>query len=100
MKRLFVALCLAVALVSLARPVTVSASQQSRQSAAAEQPININNAGLEELVRLPGVGQVTAERIVAYREANGPFARVDDLVKVKGIGRKTLEKLRAYLVTE
>ena len=49
--------------------------------------INLNSAGWAELSLLPGVGQVTAKRIVEYREKNGPFNSVDDLVRVKGLSR-------------
>ncbi|MDJ0723004.1 MAG: ComEA family DNA-binding protein [Desulfobacterales bacterium] len=52
--------------------------------------ININTASVEELVTLNKVGDKTAARIVAYREANGPFDSVEDLTKVKGIGEKIL----------
>jgi len=48
--------------------------------------INLNRADAGELESLPGVGPVLAERIVADREANGPFASVDDLGRVPGVG--------------
>ncbi len=99
MKRLLTAAFLALTLVTFAVPASLfAAPQQVRQEQT--QAVNINTAGLDELVKLPGIGKVTAERIVAYRQANGPFASVDDLVKVKGVGKKTLEKLRASLVAE
>ena len=53
--------------------------------------IDLNAAGPEELKTLSGVGDVLAERIVAYREENGPFRRVEELTKVNGIGMKILE---------
>ncbi|RMF44202.1 MAG: helix-hairpin-helix domain-containing protein, partial [Deltaproteobacteria bacterium] len=92
MKRIFAAVVFALTLVTFAVPASLlAAPQQSQQELA--QPININTADFGQLVKLPGIGKVTAERIVAYRQANGPFASVDDLVKVKGVGKKTLEKL-------
>ena len=53
--------------------------------------ININTATVKELVKLNRIGPKYAERIVQYREANGPFVRVEDIVMVKGIGPKTLD---------
>ena len=52
--------------------------------------INVNTATVEELTDLQKVGVKTAERIVAYRQANGPFETVADLKNVKGIGARIL----------
>ena len=60
--------------------------------------ININTAGKDELVLLPNVGPVTAERIIRYREDYGFFDPIDALTRVKGIGPKTLEKLKAFVI--
>lgn len=59
--------------------------------------ININTAGKEMLVLLPGIGPKTAEAILAYRQNNGDFKNIDELTKVKGIGVKNLAKLKPYL---
>jgi len=56
--------------------------------------ININTAGYEELQKITGVGPVIAQRIVDYRETNGPFQKIEDIKGVKGIGDKTFEKMR------
>src|SRR5690606_34429742 len=56
--------------------------------------LNINSADLVALDALPGVGPVTAEAIIAWREENGPFRTIDDLLEVKGIGEATLAELR------
>ena len=48
--------------------------------------LNINTAGAKELTGLPGIGEVLAERIVAYRSENGYFVFADDIMNVKGIG--------------
>ena len=57
--------------------------------------VDINRAGAAELVALPGVGPALAARIVASREADGPFRSVDDLRRVPGIGPAKLEGLRS-----
>ena len=62
--------------------------------------VNINTASTEQLQLLPRVGPALAERIIEFREANGPFQRVEELVAVRGIGEKSLEKLRPYVVTK
>jgi competence protein ComEA len=55
---------------------------------------SLSTATAEELDELPGVGPVTAQRIVDYRTAHGPFASVDDLDAVPGIGPARIEQLR------
>ena len=60
-------------------------------AAEAGPTININTASVEELTQLDRVGPKYAERIVAYRNANGPFGSVDDLKNVKGVGDKILD---------
>lgn len=56
--------------------------------------VDVNAAGAAELQTLPGIGPVLAERIVAWREANGPFASVDALQDVSGIGPAVLGQIR------
>lgn len=56
--------------------------------------ININTANKEELKTIPGVGDVTAQKIMDYREQNGGFSSVEDLKNIDRIGDKTLEKIR------
>lgn len=56
--------------------------------------IRINQADAAALEELPGVGPVLAERIIAHREANGPFAQVEDLLEVPGIGEAKLASMR------
>jgi competence protein ComEA len=53
--------------------------------------ININTASVQELTALERVGQAYAERIVAYREAHGPFKSPSEIINVQGIGEKILE---------
>ncbi len=59
--------------------------------------IDINSASWVEWTQIEGIGETTAQKIIADREANGPFRSIDDLRRVKGIGPKTLEKMRPFL---
>ena len=59
--------------------------------------ININTAGSEELQQISGIGPVTAEKIIQYREENGAFGSVEDITNVSGIGEKTLEKMKPQI---
>jgi competence ComEA-like helix-hairpin-helix protein len=72
----------------------------ARKSATppALQSIELNSATVEDLQRLPGIGPVIAQRIVAYRAEHGDFSVLDNLSSVKGIGPRTFERIRAYLV--
>lgn len=56
--------------------------------------IDLNSASAEVLKTLPGIGEVKAGAVVAYREANGPFGKVDDIMDVQGIGPTILEGIR------
>ena len=58
--------------------------------------VNINAADEATLELLPGVGEVTAAKIVAYRKQR-PFKRVEDLTRVKGIGKKKLARMKPFL---
>jgi competence protein ComEA len=62
--------------------------------------LNINTASVEELVQLDRVGQRYAERIVAYREQNGPFKLPEDIMQVAGIGPKTFEANKDRIVVK
>ncbi len=61
------------------------------------QRININEAGKEELMRLPGIGGTIAERILKSRQDRGPFRTENDLLRVPGIGPKKLSKIRPFI---
>lgn len=59
--------------------------------------VNINTGGVEELKKLPGVGESLAQKIIDYRNENGKFKTVDDLKNVSGIGEKKFESMSEYL---
>lgn len=62
-----------------------------------EYKLNINTASAEELTMLPGVGEKIAQRIVEYREENGPYASVDDIMQVKGVKQTLFNDISDYI---
>jgi len=86
-RALFVAACLLA-------PLSFSFASGVQE---ADLKIDLNRAGVEELVKLPGVGEKVAARIVDYRRTNGPFEDKPELMNVRGIGEKTFLKLEPFL---
>jgi competence ComEA-like helix-hairpin-helix protein len=66
-------------------------------SVDAEFTIDINSADVVSLQRLPGIGPVLAQRIIAYRDSIGEYVDAEELLDVKGIGEKKLAGIREYL---
>lgn len=59
--------------------------------------LDLNTATLEELILLPGIGEVRAQAILDYREEHGPFQSVEEVVNVKGIGEGILAKIMPFV---
>jgi competence protein ComEA len=59
--------------------------------------LDLNTTNWVELSQLEGIGPTLAQRIIADRKQNGPFADVEDLVRVRGIGPKTIVRLKPWL---
>jgi competence protein ComEA len=72
---------------------------QASAEGAPEGVVNVNEATLEQLQLLPGVGPTRAQAIIAHRERH-PFRRPEELVSVRGIGRSTLNRLLPYVTVE
>ncbi|MBW1920761.1 MAG: helix-hairpin-helix domain-containing protein [Deltaproteobacteria bacterium] len=64
------------------------------------QKVNINTASVQEIMQLSNIGPQYAQRVVEYREKNGPFQKAEDIMKVKGIGSKTWELNKDRIVVE
>lgn len=79
--------------------VPVAGEASSVPGVASDGRVNLNTADRAALETLPRVGPALADRIIAWREANGPFASVDDLLAVAGIGEKTLAGFRDLVTT-
>jgi competence protein ComEA len=97
-----------LALVNLAAPLAdgeqiVVPARGSPLAAAAggsasSAPLDLNSATPEQLDALPGIGPATAAKIIAYRQAHGPFQSVDELDAVPGIGPARIEQLKGLVL--
>lgn len=74
-----------------------SSSNNSEESPPVSNLISINQATIEQLTTLPGIGEVKAVAIIKYREENGPFKALEELTLVNGIGESTFVKIKDYI---
>jgi competence ComEA-like helix-hairpin-helix protein len=83
-----------------AAPEDSSAGSVKEGVGDASGKLNINTATKQQLLDLPGVGEVTADRILTYRTETGKFSNVDELRAIKGMSKKKLETLRPLITTQ
>ncbi|NPV12496.1 MAG: helix-hairpin-helix domain-containing protein [Ignavibacteria bacterium] len=69
-----------------------------RDNSLKKQSIDLNKATVEELSKLPGIGEKTAMKIIEYRQRFGGFKKIEELMRVERIGQKTFEKIKDYLI--
>ena len=96
-------LAIGLSLIScVKRPNHMAAVRTNSPETLPNQPkkININNAPMQELERLPGIGKGLAERIVDHREQYGPFRRTEHLIIVRGIRDRRFRALRDLITVE
>ncbi|NLJ48082.1 MAG: hypothetical protein GX428_00610 [Candidatus Atribacteria bacterium] len=82
--------------LSLYKSIPLSGETESHGSS--NLVVQINTASLEELKKLPGIGDVIAQRIIEYRQTHGPFHSVEELLNVKGIGEKKLQDIKDSII--
>ena len=75
----------------------VGSGENSNSSAASSGKVNINQAGLDELMTLSGIGPSKARSIMDYREQHGRFNTIEELMNVSGIGTSTFEKIKEFV---
>ena len=65
-----------------------------------EKSINLNQASVEDLEKLPGIGKKTAEAIIEYRKSKGKFKSIEEIKNVKGIGEAKFQKIKLYIYVD
>ena len=79
---------------------TVDKMPAEGQNESGDSRININTADEPELMKLPGVGEVTAKNIIAYRTEHGAFQSIEDIRNVTRIGEKTFERFKELITVD
>lgn len=83
-------------------PAAIESVKQPSFSGSADQEetlVNINTATVQELSKLPGIGETLSERIIAYRSIHGPFQEIGELLNVDGIGSGKLKAILDMITT-
>ncbi len=86
-----------VALLSCVALICASLNVCAAAKKLPAHPIDLNTATLQQLEELPGVGPVTAQKILEFRAKSGPFKSVNDLLAVPRISKSKLAKIRPYV---
>ena len=97
-------LIFALALASCAEREGANANAATQQSSARVAPlkpcVNLNTATAEELMRLPGIGEVMSRKIIEYRERNGPFRRPEEIIILEGFSEKKYRAIADLVCVE
>jgi len=80
-------------------PLNIRSVSKAETGQQTSDLVNINTAGIPELTALPGIGPTLAQRIIEYRDQNGPFVSPAGLLNVPGIGAGTLENILNLITT-
>ena len=82
--------------------VIYTGGTQDRESSLKDswKKININTASIAELDTLPGIGEITAESIIKYRQQYGKFEKIEDIMNVPGIKEGKFEKIKSFITVE
>ena len=88
---------LAAKILSVGLALILLGSALGAQKQPPSKPVDLNAATIKELEELPGVGAVTAQRIIDMRQKSGHFRRVEDLLAIRGISKKELDPVRPHI---
>lgn len=69
----------------------------SEDDGSPDKVIDINSASLDDLKKIPGIGDSTAKKIIDYREQNGGFSYKSEIMNISGIGQKKFENIKKYI---
>ena len=86
-----------VLLLCLGMAIGSASVLAQKPNPATTEKINLNAASAEQLESLPGIGPVTAKRIVDHRAKVGKFKRIEEIINIKGIGEKKFETIKNQL---
>jgi competence protein ComEA len=85
---------------SVASPTTNSAKASGAETTRQEPCVNLNTASAADLIKLPGIGEVIAKRIVDYRQRNGLFRRPEEVIIIEGFSEKKYRAIAGMICTQ